>query len=145
MQIAGLNAIKTPASDNPLAEYESLRKFVEFLQTTPLVEASQSALVRTSAAKFSSTSAPLVHHPESLDDSNIVPFVEEQDCHLVPEPIKKKRGGHAQVRTAVLGADPRTKRAQLRSSMLQGFYLFFSGKEDPHASPVGFLICVAGY
>ena len=51
-----------PASDDPLAESESLRDFVEFWQTTPPPEASQSALVRTMEAKF--------HHPESMDDCN---------------------------------------------------------------------------
>ena len=47
----------------------------------------------------------------------------------VVEPVKNKRGGHAQVRTAELGSDPRTKRAQLRSTMCSGFCLFFQERK----------------
>ena len=61
--------------------------------------------------------------PEDVQD--VVPHVEDE---FVAEPVKKKRGGHAQVRTAELGSDPRTKRAQLRSTMRPGFCLCFSGK-----------------
>ena len=38
MQITVLNAIKAPGANDPIAESESLREFVELLQTTPLPE-----------------------------------------------------------------------------------------------------------
>ena len=53
----------------------------------------------------------------------LVPYVGKELEVLVEEQVRKKHGGHAQIRTAELGADPRTRRAQLRATMQPGFYL----------------------
>ena len=66
--------------------------------------------------------------PEDVQD--VLPFVEEETEAPIAEPVKKKRGGHAQSRTAELGTDPRAKRAQIRSSMRPGYYLCYSGKKN---------------
>ena len=117
--VVGLNAIKAPGAEDPIAEAELLREFVELLHPTPLPDEKKSTLVRAMETKFSCESAPLVQELECLEDSIMAPFVED----------KKKRGGHAQVRMAELGSDPRTKRTELRSSLRKGFYLCFSVKE----------------
>ena len=44
----------------------------------------------------------LIHEPESLEDPNSAPFVEDQDSLLATEPVNKK------------GSDPRTKRAEAK-------------------------------
>ena len=123
-------SVKTSGSDDPIAETESLREFVEFLQSTPIADKQTSSLARAMETRLSFASAPLVHEPETFADPSVDPYVEvEQEMVPPSEPAKKKRGGHAQVRTAELGADPRSRRAELRSSMRQGHYLCFSGKK----------------
>ena len=126
-QISVLNA-------DPIAETESLREFVDFLQTTPLADEPKSALVRAMETRFSIASAPLVHELETLADPHVVPYVEADQEVLPPsEPAKRDVGEHAQVRTAEVGADPRAKRAELPSSMRPGFYLCFSGQKGIRA------------
>ena len=43
------------------------------------------------------------------------------------EPAKKKRVGHASIRTEKLGDDPRLNRSIIRDSLPPGFYVCFSG------------------
>ena len=43
-------------------------------------------------------------------------------------PIKKKRGGHAQVKTERLGDNPQVRRAAVRSTLQPGYYICLSGQ-----------------
>ena len=133
MQKAVLQAIRSAEGMDPAFESEALQEFVEFLNSCHLAEEAKTSLVRAME-----TRPKLPQHQPSLsadelvpeDAQGVVPYLDEEWEIPVAEPLKKKRGGHAQVRTAELGTDPRTKRAQLRSAMLPGFYLCFSGKKS---------------
>ena len=43
-------------------------------------------------------------------------------------PVKKKRRGHAQVKTECLGENPKARRATIRSTLQPGYYICQSGK-----------------
>ena len=43
-------------------------------------------------------------------------------------PAKKKRGGHALVKTETLGDNPRSRRAAIRATLQPGYYICSSGK-----------------
>ena len=45
-------------------------------------------------------------------------------------PAKKKRGGHAQVKTECLGENPKERRAAIRSTLQPGYYICLWEKAD---------------
>ena len=133
VQKAVVNAVPSQEGFDPAFELEALREFVDFLDSTQLTREIKTSLVRAvePRPRLSQPQASLsVQEPDAEDVQGVVPHVEEEFEVQVAEPVKTKRGRHAQIRTAELGSDPRAKRAQLRSTMRSGFYLCFSGKKN---------------
>ena len=133
MQKAVLNSIRAPESLDPAFDSEALQEFREFLDSTSLTDDLKVSLVRAmeTSPKLSQPLAALSSHDQIPEDvQDVLPFVEEETEAPIVEPVKKKRGGHAQIRTAELGTDPRAKRAQIRSSLRPGYYLCYSGKKN---------------
>ena len=145
MQITVLNAIKTPASDDPIAESESVREFVEFLQTAPLPEETKSSLVRTMEAKF------LQCQPLWFIFLNFRMIPTFSRTSRIRTPFLRRSRSKRSVEGTLRFAQQSWKLILARSvpnyvrRCVRVLLLFLGWKRHPRTSPVGLMLCVAGY
>ena len=134
MQLAVLRSLSQPELQDPLGESDTVIEFAEYLTTLTGEEEHKAKILRTQErcprllpSRFDSLSTQL----PDLEEHQEVPYIEEDSGHVITEPkAKRKRGGHAQVRTQELGTDPRARRQEIRASLRPGFYVCYSGKKS---------------
>ena len=132
MQLAVVKALAISGDMDVIGESETAAEFSDYLSSLPLAEDLKLAVLRGLEKR------PKIQEPQGIVaavpsevDPQIVPYVEEEphSFSLLPEQ-KKRRGGHALVRTEELGCDPRARREAIRATMQPGFYLCYSGKRS---------------
>ena len=134
MQKAVIRAIHTYDQEDPLGEAETSLALDEHMKGLGLREEQRQKWLDL----FEQRERPRDgRHTEELEQEPVkgipedeVPMQEaETEEFPVPEPVqKKKRGGHASVRSQVLGVDPKQNRQLIRESYEPGFYICLSGK-----------------
>ena len=133
-QLAVLRSLSQPELQDPLGESDTVIEFAEYLTTLTGEEEHKAKILRTLErcprllpSRLDSLSTQL----PDLEEHQEVPYVEEESEPVITElEAKRKRGGHAQVRTQELGTDPRARRQEIRASLRPGFYVCYSGKKS---------------
>ena len=71
---------------------------------------------------------PEASHIRAEQDEDAKPDEYPEPDAIAAPPTKKQRGGHALVKTETLGENPRARRAAIRATLRQGYYVCLSGK-----------------
>ena len=141
MQRAVVETIQKNDRDDPLGEGETFTHLDEFMAQKSHSPEARAKLI-TALEKWE-VRAPMP--AEVLEREAVTP--EDEEIRAVAEvdtqegghtgtersetterPAKKKRGGHAQVKTECLGENPKARRAAIRSTLQPGYYICLSGK-----------------
>ena len=132
MQLAVVKALANPGNMDVIGDSETVAEFSDYLVALPLAEDLKLAVLRGLGKRLKVHALQVIVSTLPMEiDPLAVPCVEEDPTTacVQPEP-KKRRGGHALVRTQELGQDPRARREAIRSTLHPGFYLCYSGKRS---------------
>ena len=140
IQKAVVRTFQEQVQGDPLGESETFTHMEEFLVTKGcseerrkrLLDALQrwdvAAVARAQEELQAAAIDPEASHIRAEQDEDAKPDEHPEPDAIAAPPAKKKRGGHALVKTETLGENPRARRAAIRATLRQGYYVCLSGK-----------------